>query len=157
MRKRAVEGQWWSRSKTRRCDSVTPKKTTSGSRLDAREVVVVGVALKRRKQPPPARVWMRGRWWSWQGLRVSFFHGGTVSKSMGMGGWKIRTAKMSHDENRGSFFCDAPFAPGSYPPLSPRIFAHADRPTSLMRGEGHLAGGIPVVVGGDGVTQSRSV
>jgi len=45
--------------------------------------------------------------------------------------------------------------PGSYPPLAPRsfrIFAHADGPTSLMRGEGHLAGGILVVVGGNDVT-----
>ena len=29
------------------------KKTTSGSRLDAREVVVVGDGLKHRKKPPP--------------------------------------------------------------------------------------------------------
>src|SRR6266567_1468251 len=80
------------------------KRTTSGSHLDAREVVVVANASKRekhhlrlafgcegggggkgvgggggkgvgggggkcvetRKAPPPARVWMRGRWW-WQG------------------------------------------------------------------------------------------
>jgi len=129
--------------------------TTSGSRLDAREVVVVGVTSKRRNQPPPARVWTRGRWQWWQGLRVSFCPGDT-SVNQWEWGWKIRTAKMSHDENRGSFFRDAPFAPpGSYPPLAPRsfrIFAHADGPTSLMRGEGHLAGGILVVVGGNDVT-----
>jgi len=37
------------------------KTTTSGSRLDAREVVVVGVTLKCRNQPPPARIWTQGR------------------------------------------------------------------------------------------------
>ena len=37
------------------------KETTSGSHLDAREVVV-GDGLKERKKPPPARVWTRGRW-----------------------------------------------------------------------------------------------
>ena len=35
----------------------TTKTTTSGSHLDAREVVVVGVVLKRQKEPPPAHVW----------------------------------------------------------------------------------------------------
>jgi len=40
----------------------TLKNITSGSRLDAREVVV-GDVSKRRKKPPPARVWMQGRWW----------------------------------------------------------------------------------------------
>jgi hypothetical protein len=39
------------------------KMTTSGSHWDTREVVVVGVASKRRKEPPPARIWTRGRWW----------------------------------------------------------------------------------------------
>jgi len=42
-------------------------------------------------------------------------------------------------------FSRCTFCPGSYPPLAPRslrIFTHADGPTSLMRGEGHLAGGI---------------
>ena len=34
------------------------EKTTSGSHLDMREVVVVGDVLKRQKEPPPARVWM---------------------------------------------------------------------------------------------------
>src|SRR6266567_1551980 len=72
------------------------EKTTSGSRLDAREVVVAnaskrekhhlrlafgceggggrgkgvgggGKCVETRKAPPPARVWMRGRWWSWRG------------------------------------------------------------------------------------------
>jgi len=42
------------------------KRTTSGSRLDEREVVVVGFTSKWRKWPPPARVWMQGRWWWWQ-------------------------------------------------------------------------------------------
>jgi hypothetical protein len=38
--------------------SKRPKSTTSGSRLDAREVVVVGDVSKRCKEPPPARDWM---------------------------------------------------------------------------------------------------
>ena len=38
------------------------KKSMFGSHLDAREVVVVADMLKRQKNPPPARVWMRGRW-----------------------------------------------------------------------------------------------
>jgi hypothetical protein len=33
----------------------------TGSHLDAREVVVVADVLKRQKDPPPARVRMRGR------------------------------------------------------------------------------------------------
>jgi hypothetical protein len=40
-----------------------PKKSTSGPRLDAREVEAVAVALKPLKGPPPARIWTRGRWW----------------------------------------------------------------------------------------------
>jgi len=44
----------------------TPKKTTFGLRLDAREVVVVGVGLKQREKPPLAHVWMQGRWWWWE-------------------------------------------------------------------------------------------
>ena len=39
------------------------RKTTSGSRLDAREVVVTAVASK---SPPLHRLWMRGRWWQWR-------------------------------------------------------------------------------------------
>jgi len=39
------------------------KTTTSGSRLDTREEEVVAEALEGRKQPPPACVWTRGRWW----------------------------------------------------------------------------------------------
>ena len=46
----------------------TLKWTTSGSRLDTREVVVVGFASKRRNQPPPARIWTGGRWW-WESRR----------------------------------------------------------------------------------------
>jgi len=46
----------------------TPKKTTSGLRLNAREVEVVGGVLEERKWPPPARVWMWGRWW-WEAHR----------------------------------------------------------------------------------------
>jgi hypothetical protein len=41
-----------------------PKKSTSSSRLDAREVEAVAVALKSSKGPPPlARIWTQGRWW----------------------------------------------------------------------------------------------
>jgi hypothetical protein len=37
--------------------------------VDAREVVVVvAMALKQPKNPPPAHVWMQGRWW-WQTRR----------------------------------------------------------------------------------------
>ena len=41
----------------------TTEKSTSGSRLDAREVEAVAVALKPLKSPPLARIWMQGRWW----------------------------------------------------------------------------------------------
>ena len=34
------------------------KTTTSSSRLDMREVVMVAEALEGLKQPPPAHVWM---------------------------------------------------------------------------------------------------
>ena len=47
----------------------TPERTTSGSRLDVREVVVVGFASKRRNGPPLAHVWTRGRWWWWGSCR----------------------------------------------------------------------------------------
>ena len=104
----------------------TPKSTTSGSHLDAREVVV-GVASKRRNGPPPARVWMRGRWWWWQGLRMSFCPGGKVSNSK-QGGWKIRMAKTSHDENRGSFFRGAPFASWFLPSLGSSLPSQAHIP-----------------------------
>ena len=46
-----------------------PKRTTSGSRLDTREVVVAGDMSKWRNEPPPARVWKRGRWWRWEACR----------------------------------------------------------------------------------------
>ena len=45
------------------------KDTTSVLRLDAREVVVVVVVVcsqKIWKTPPPACIWMRGRWWCWE-------------------------------------------------------------------------------------------
>ena len=42
--------------------------TTSGSHLNAREVVVVGGTSKLRNEPPPACVSMRGRWW-WLDVR----------------------------------------------------------------------------------------
>jgi len=38
------------------------KTSTSNLCLDMREVEVVAVASKPPKTPPPARVWMRGRW-----------------------------------------------------------------------------------------------
>ena len=38
-----------------------PKKTTSRSRLDAREEVLVRDAFKRLNDPPPSRVWTRER------------------------------------------------------------------------------------------------
>ena len=40
-----------------------PKKFTSGSRLNTREVEAMAAALKPLKSPAPARIWMRGRWW----------------------------------------------------------------------------------------------
>ena len=36
----------------------TIERTTSISRLDAREVVVMAGLLKQTKEPPPSRVWM---------------------------------------------------------------------------------------------------
>jgi len=62
----------------------TAKWTTSSSRFDAREMVVVGCASKWPNGPPPARVWMRGRWWWWEScqnaeinhLRLAFGHEG---------------------------------------------------------------------------------
>jgi len=41
----------------------TPKKTTSGLRLDTREM---GGMSKERNKPPLARVQTRGRWWWWE-------------------------------------------------------------------------------------------
>ena len=43
----------------------TAEKSSSSSHLDAREVVVPDM-LKRQKGPPPARVWMQGRWKQWK-------------------------------------------------------------------------------------------
>ena len=102
------------------------KWTTSGSLLEAREVMVVGVASKRWKEPPPARVWMRGRWWWWQGLRMSFCPGGKVSNSKR--GWKIRMAKTSHDKNCGSFFRGASFASSFLPSLGSFLPSQAHIP-----------------------------
>jgi len=109
-------------------DALKPlKSTTSGLRLEAREVVVVGVASKRWKEPPPARVWTRGRWWWWQGLQMSFCPGGKVSDSK-RGGWKIRMAKMSHNENHGSFFRGTPFASSFLPSLGSSLPLQAHIP-----------------------------
>jgi len=98
----------------------TPKLTTSGSRLDTREVGVVEFVSKGWKEPPPARVWTRGRWWRWQGLRVSIFPGGKISNSKGMG---------MEDKNEPQFsswliFCDAPFASRFLPSLSSSFLSH---------------------------------
>jgi hypothetical protein len=50
------------------------ERSTSGSHLDMREVVVVADVLKRQRGPPPARARMRGR--------VEAMEGGSN------GGWK---------------------------------------------------------------------
>ena len=76
--------------------SKLPKRTTSGSRLDAREVVVVGASLKHRKTPPPAHVRTQGRWW-WEPcrnteknhLQLAFRHEG------GGGGSHVETPKKT--------------------------------------------------------------
>jgi len=48
-------------------DALKPlKRTTSGSRLEVREVVVVGGTSKQQNQPPLARVWKKGRWLWWE-------------------------------------------------------------------------------------------
>ena len=44
----------------------TSEKPTSSLRLDAREVVGLADTSKHRKNPPPARVWTRGRWRQWE-------------------------------------------------------------------------------------------
>ena len=43
--------------------ALSEPKSTSGSRLNAREVKAAAAALKLLKSPPLARVWMRGKWW----------------------------------------------------------------------------------------------
>ena len=81
----------------------TPKKTTSGSRLDAREVVVVGVGLKQREKSPPAHVWTRGRWRWWEArrngemnhLQLAFRHEGD-----GGGGRRVETPKWTTPGSR---------------------------------------------------------
>ena len=40
--------------------------TASGSRLHAREAVMVVIVSESRKTQPPARIWTRGGWWWWQ-------------------------------------------------------------------------------------------
>jgi len=52
----------------------TVQKSTSGSRLKTREVEVVAGASKQSNKPPPACIWMRGRWRSrWANiLRLTF-------------------------------------------------------------------------------------
>ena len=55
-----------------------------------------GKCVETRKAPPPARVWMRGRWWSWQmrqiarkdHLRLAFGHEG------GGGGGSIENVRL---------------------------------------------------------------
>jgi len=101
----------------------TPKWTTSSSRLDAREVVVVaGIGIH----------------WEWP---VEDKNGENKPR---LSSWLVFTMHL--------------LPPRFYPPLDPcslRVFAHADEPTSLMRGEGHLSGGIPVVVVGGGGKRRR--
>ena len=78
----------------------TLRSTTSSSCLDAREVVVVAGTL---------------------GVACP---GGKVSKSIGMGGWKIRTVKTSHNFRFGSFCHNAPFASWFLPSLSFSLLLH---------------------------------
>ena len=82
------------------------KDTTSVLRLDAREVVVVVVVVcsqKIWKTPPPACIWMRGRWWCWETyqkaeklhLQVAFGPEGG-----GGGGRRSKTSKSSTSGSR---------------------------------------------------------
>ena len=94
------------------------EKTTSGSHLDAREVVVVGDVLKERKTPPPARNWMRGRWWWWvtcrknekNHLRLAFGRkGGGGGGSLGIRGVSGRRRKNEW-EKTGNDICRCLFS-----------------------------------------------
>ena len=94
------------------------EKTTSGSRLDAREVVVVGDVVKATKTPPPARIWTRGRWW-WQEtcrknkknhLRLAFGRkGGGGGGSLGITG--VSGGRRKNEwEKTGNDICRCPFS-----------------------------------------------
>ena len=120
------------------------KKTTSGSRLEAREVVVVGGMSKCRKTPPLARIWMRGRWWWWDLCwNAEKGHLWLVFGCEGGGGvagigiqweWGVED-KNGENKPRLSLwlvFMMHLLPPRFYPPLGPcslRIFAHANGPT----------------------------
>jgi hypothetical protein len=79
--------------------------TTSGSRLDAREVVVVGVASKRRKEPPPLAFGREGG--GGAGNRVETNHlrlafaceGGGGGGSLGVTGVSGRVKEEGTEEN----------------------------------------------------------
>jgi len=81
----------------------TSKWTTSGSRLEAREVGVVGGTSKRRNEPPPARIWTQGRWWWWDAHRnakmdhvqLAFGHEGG-----GSGGVRVEMLKRTTSGSR---------------------------------------------------------
>jgi len=81
------------------------KMTTSGSRLDAREVVVVGVASKRQKEPPPLAFGCEGGGGAGNcvetnHLRLAFaLKGGGGGGSLGVTGISGRVKEEGTEEN----------------------------------------------------------
>ena len=121
-----------------------PKRTTSDSHVDAREVEVVGDASKRRKErktPPPARVWTRGRRWWWvtcrkykkNHLRLAFGReGGGSGRSLGLTG--VSSGRRKNEwEKTGNDICHCPF-------LRCTVWAHFLGPPSHSSTPNSLAG-----------------
>ena len=96
----------------------TPKKFTSGSRLNTREVEAMAAALKPLKSPAPARIWMRGRRWWWvtcrknkkNHLRLAFGRkGGGGGGSLGITG--VSGGRRKNEwEKTGNDICRCPFS-----------------------------------------------
>jgi len=83
--------------------SKPPKMTTSSSHLDAREVAVVGGTSKWRNEPPPARIWTRGRWWWWdmcQNAKMGHVQLAFGREGGGSGGVRIEMLKRTTSGSR---------------------------------------------------------
>jgi len=82
----------------------SPKNITSGSRLDAREVVVVAGRRNGCKTPPPARVWTRGRWpwWWWESWWKAEKHNPRLAFGREGGGDGGRWSKKTENTASGS-------------------------------------------------------
>ena len=89
---------------TAAADALKPlKRTTSGLRLDAREVVVVGGMSKWQNEPPPACVSKRGRWWWWEACRnneMDLLWLAFRRKGGGGGGKRVETMKRTTSGSR---------------------------------------------------------